>query len=636
MKFSAVGLCFLLASTILLAQSNPVPFLNQPLVPSAVAPGGSTFTLTVNGTGFVPGSTVNWSGAGLATNFVSSSQLTARVPATNIASTSTAWITVSNPTPGGGTSSVLFLPISNPTGLQFTSFPEGVALQAPVLADYNGDGNLDFAAPSCMGSFGSCSFSMFLGNGDGSFQSPGGLWGFLFFSAGDLNGDGKPDLVGATCNTVACNASTLIGNGDGTFSSGIGVAIPVAWFSPLKLADVNGDGKLDVLASGNDIGGPEFETIYTCLGNGDGTTQSCIASDVNVSSGVKLVGDFNGDGKLDLIANDYATQIVFIQGNGDGTFQPPSTPYVLGVNTRDVVAADINADGILDLITVQTAPANTYTVLLGNGDGTFSAQAPVPVGGAIGTGTTISDMNADGTLDLVLAADSTNNSQTIFIVPGNGDGTFQNAVQVASNANYTSAGDFNNDGQMDLATNVGVLIQGSNFGIALASGSSSSQTIKAGQSATFGLSITPLAGLSGTVNLTCAVTPMVSAAPTCSLSPSSFQISGTSAQSVTVTVGTTAATTGGTWPNTALPRTIGLVLWTATPLGLMGLWIRNRKRLTRFALIAMMFALSLCVACSGGSSPPPTQGTPAGTYTATVTGTSGSLNHTTTLTVVVQ
>ncbi len=84
MKSSALVLCLLLASTILLAQTNLVPFVNEPLVPSAVAPGGPAYTLTVNGTGFVSGSTVNWNGTALATTFVDSSQLTATAPASNI------------------------------------------------------------------------------------------------------------------------------------------------------------------------------------------------------------------------------------------------------------------------------------------------------------------------------------------------------------------------------------------------------------------------------------------------------------------------------------------------------------------------------------------------------------------------
>ena len=99
--FSLLIVVLLLPTT---AFANPVPFVNQPLVPTAVAPGGAQFTLTVNGTGFVNGAAVNWNGAALTTTYVSGSELTATVPAANIASPRTAGITVINPPPGGGTS----------------------------------------------------------------------------------------------------------------------------------------------------------------------------------------------------------------------------------------------------------------------------------------------------------------------------------------------------------------------------------------------------------------------------------------------------------------------------------------------------------------------------------------------------
>jgi hypothetical protein len=112
MKPSALGLSLLLASAMLLAQTNPVPFVNQPLVPSAVAPGGPSFILTVNSAGFVSGSTVNWNGAALPITFVDSSQLSATVHASHIAEASTASIRVSSLALGRGTSGALFLPIS--------------------------------------------------------------------------------------------------------------------------------------------------------------------------------------------------------------------------------------------------------------------------------------------------------------------------------------------------------------------------------------------------------------------------------------------------------------------------------------------------------------------------------------------
>jgi hypothetical protein len=81
--------------------ANPVPFLTLPLAPASAAPGGAAFTLTVNGSGFVSGATVNWNGSARTTTVVSSSQLTAAITAADIASAGTATITVTNPAPGG-------------------------------------------------------------------------------------------------------------------------------------------------------------------------------------------------------------------------------------------------------------------------------------------------------------------------------------------------------------------------------------------------------------------------------------------------------------------------------------------------------------------------------------------------------
>ena len=103
-RFIATFCYFVLLSLAALGQTNPVPLVNQPLVPTTAAPGGAAFTLTVNGTGFVSGAVVNWNGTPLDTTFVSAFKLTAGVPATNIAVATTASITVTDPSPGGGSS----------------------------------------------------------------------------------------------------------------------------------------------------------------------------------------------------------------------------------------------------------------------------------------------------------------------------------------------------------------------------------------------------------------------------------------------------------------------------------------------------------------------------------------------------
>lgn len=424
-----VCLFVLLASTIILAQSNPVPLINQPLVPTAIAPGGQSFKLTVNGTGFVTGSVVNWNGTGLSTTFVSSSELAATVPASDIATASTTSITVSSPSPGGGTSNVLFFAVSAPTNLQFTSFPSlnvGDVFWPPIAADFNRDGKLDFAILSTFQLNDPTTLSVFLGNGDGTFQQPVGKesqGAFQGFNIGDFNGDGILDLPGTPCpvdtQSYYCSLIVLLGNGDGTFTqSAYSYVFTVFGLPPLVTGDFNGDGKLDVAIAYD--GG-----IYVFLGNGGGTFQNPVISNVGIVDLEGGVGDFNGDGKLDLIGIE-GTQLAWFQGNGDGTFQTPSTYTPIGPDTSTIIAADLNRDGKLDLITVQFTPTNTYTVMLGNGDGTFQAGVVNPIGGSLSEGI-IGDFNADGKLDLVLATNSDTVSSTLLL-PGNGDGTFQSPI----------------------------------------------------------------------------------------------------------------------------------------------------------------------------------------------------------------
>lgn len=130
--------------------ANPVPFLNQPLVPTAVSPGVTGFALNVSGTGFVSGSTVDFNGAPLTTTFVDSEHLHAVVPAANVATAETASVTVMNPAPGGGSSNVVYFQVGAPeTAMNFASAP-GSPLQVPsafglAVADFNQDGKPDLA-----------------------------------------------------------------------------------------------------------------------------------------------------------------------------------------------------------------------------------------------------------------------------------------------------------------------------------------------------------------------------------------------------------------------------------------------------------------------------------------------------------
>jgi hypothetical protein len=166
-------------------------------------------------------------------------------------------------------------------------------------------------------------------------------------------------------------------------------------------------------------------------------------NDNRLGVGVPAIGDFNGDGKLDLAVVDGRDVQVFL-GNGDGTFQSEVT-YSTAYGGLSAVTADVNGDGKLDIIT------DGVSVLLGNGDGTFTSFGGVSIGrnGFTAINVNLGDFNGDGKLDLAVYS-SLNGA--IDILLGNGNGTFQNPIPVATDKYLSSLvmGDFNGDGKLDL------------------------------------------------------------------------------------------------------------------------------------------------------------------------------------------
>jgi uncharacterized protein (DUF2141 family) len=207
------------------------------------------------------------------------------------------------------------------------------------------------------------------------------------------------------------------------------------------IGDLNGDGKLDVVTGG---GRGSFVTVY--LGKGNGSFQAARNFNLVGTVGHVLSADFNGDGNLDL-----ATYNSVMLGNGDGTFRAPiATDPSLG-NPQS--SADVNNDHIPDLIGFGPSGGG-LVVLLGKGDGTFGQANSFATGGSP-TAVTFGDFNGDGNLDAALLGDASGN---VSIMLGNGDGTFQSPINYpTTEALYAFVlnGDFNGDGKLDLLVGSG-------------------------------------------------------------------------------------------------------------------------------------------------------------------------------------
>ncbi len=275
---------------------------------------------------------------------------------------------------------------------------------------------------------------------------------------GDFNGDGLPDaLIGGTDGTAQYSLTMYLNNGDGTFMAQAPITgAPYGY--ELVVGDFNGDGKLDVAQIGDgDTDNPA--TLAIMLGNGNGTFQPAI--DTEIAPGALADGDFNGDGRLDLAVTSFNTDTVSILlGNGNGTFSTEQS-ITTASPTNEIETADLNGDGKLDLV-MSSPGANTVSVFLGNGDGTFTAAPGGPI--AVGNdpeGIAVGDLNGDGIPDIAVA-NFGGNSVTVLL--GKGNGTFTTlAPLVLSQGANTSAfltnfqpgsiamSDLNNDGTADLA-----------------------------------------------------------------------------------------------------------------------------------------------------------------------------------------
>jgi hypothetical protein len=340
----------------------------------------------------------------------------------------------------------------------------GAGNYAPSVAvrDFNGDGILDLAVTNPS----SGTVSILLGNVDGSFQAAQSYAagnGPVSLAVADFNGDGNLDL--AVANTDSNSVNILLGNGDGSFQAPQSYAVAGNYAPSVATGDFNGDGipDLAVVAFDDTIAG----FVSVLLGNGDGTFQAAVSFSDGYRATSVAVGDFNGDGKDDIVTTNFdwtpggkfhppqitESDVRVFLGNGDGTFQAPQIYNVPG-GPNSVALGDFNGDGIPDLAVAQYNPIDgqsMVSILLGNGDGTFHYAQPYPGAGGFGSSVAVGDFNADGKTDLVVTNSGFNGRVVVLL--GNGDGTFQHGQPYGA-ANFLSSvavGDFNRDGYPDLA-----------------------------------------------------------------------------------------------------------------------------------------------------------------------------------------
>jgi FG-GAP-like repeat/FG-GAP repeat len=350
-------------------------------------------------------------------------------------------------------------------------YPSGDKTYALFAGDLDGDGHVDLVAANEQAN----SLSVFLNRGDGTgvFQSLAS--GFTSFQTGayptggaiaDFNHDGIPDVVTADYHgdsvSVLLGTPSAVGSGKGTGVLTAKTSYPAidsAETSNLDVADLDGDGNLDVITANPAVHLASAASVSVFMGRADGTLGPPVTTPIGTGSlqpYAVAIGDFNGDGKQDVAISDLVNGPIVVKlGNGDGTFQPQVLYSAGGHGATIIITRDMNLDGKLDLVCANRGSSDV-SVLLGRGDGTFRRAIVSTTGpGTSPFSIAVADFNLDGVPDVVTANYMTGNGSVLL---GIGNGRFEAPINTGPTAlkggmSYgVAVGDFNGDGKPDFAT----------------------------------------------------------------------------------------------------------------------------------------------------------------------------------------
>ena len=482
------------------AQTARPPTLTK-VEPAAII-AGSDGELTITGKGFVPGLRVMVGGLlAPVPRTVTSTKIQVALPA-GLTTSATVAVRVTLPDGRQGERSDLFAVSADPIALVLSPPRQRydvAGARAPVVADFNLDGRPDIASvtstgagivlhlssttggaltaqagPTFVGAYtlsaadlnrdgkpdlvvtsrsAAPAVAVFLGNGDGSFQPSRPVTAYTgSFSdyqnnhvvAGDVTGDGKVDLL---IGDIGGDVNLFAGVGDGTYSAGTSLGKTSQPVRAIRLADLDGNGSLDVVAASGMVSGGGG-TILGFVRQMDGTFKNTHTLASMESFTALSLLDYDADGKSDAAAVAASGKLYTFRGNGDGTFGTGVSSDI-GKNAAFLTAGDINADGKPDLASggrfenFSTPTAPTFVSITNVDGSTRSNQLEAD---ALYSGGILADMNKDGRLDLVVTHTERNELSVVF---GRGDGSF-----VLNGATGTvtaaSSGDFNGDGKLDL------------------------------------------------------------------------------------------------------------------------------------------------------------------------------------------